>query len=299
MVVGYGSIGARHARVLREDGLDVGIVSRSGAVEGSVATIEGGLERFSPDYVVVASPTADHLGALATLAGLGFAGRVLVEKPLLAQPTPLPPHGFKRLGVGYNLRFHPLVARLRETLVGRRVLAVSIHCGQYLPDWRPGADYRATSSASVAQGGGVLRDLSHELDLAAHLFGPWAELTAAGGRIGPLAIETDDAWGILMRLASGAIATVGVDYWHRPARRSIVVETVEGSLTADFIAGTFTQNDQAESVTAERDATYRAMHRAMLGDAPSPLCTAAEGLAVVDTIAAIERAADDRVWISA
>lgn len=299
MVVGYGSIGARHARVLREDGLEVGVVSRSGAAEGSVATLAEGLAQFRPDYVVLASPTSDHRAGLEALAEQAFGGRVLVEKPLLAEPATLPWGGFGQVGVGYNLRFHPLVARLRDALTGRRVLSASIHCGQYLPDWRPGTDYRATSSASLAAGGGVLRDLSHELDLAAHLLGSWTELTATGGRLGPLDIETDDAWGVLMRLRSGAIVTLGVDYWHRPARRSIVVETAEGSLSIDFIAGTFTENGKAEAHPAERDATYRAMHKAMLDHAPSPLCTAAEGLAVVDTIAAIEKAARDRVWITA
>jgi predicted dehydrogenase len=137
-------------------------------------TLADALAAHGPDYVVVADETARHHETLSALTALCFRGRVLVEKPLFAAPAALPDHGFAALGVGYNLRFHPAVQALRRALDNRPALTVNASVGQYLPDWRPGTDYRLSYSADAARGGGVLRDLSHELDLLIWQFGPAA-----------------------------------------------------------------------------------------------------------------------------
>ena len=46
-----------------------------------------------------------------------------------------------------------------------------VYAGQCLPTWRPESDYKNTYSAKSEKGGGVLRDLSHEIDLCLSLVG--------------------------------------------------------------------------------------------------------------------------------
>ena len=154
LVVGHGSIGARHARILEEEGCAVGVVSGRPGPKVRFETLADGLEQHAPLYVVVANRTADHKTTIHALASAGYTGRVLVEKPLFSSLSPLPQHQFQSLHVAYNLRFHPVLRALHGAIEGHRVLSVQAYAGQYLPNWRTGRNYRDSYSADRPQGGG-------------------------------------------------------------------------------------------------------------------------------------------------
>lgn len=295
LVVGLGSIGSRHARVLGQLGRSVATVSRRRI--GDHRDLAEALSATFPDYIVIANETSGHAGALAALARSGYRGRVLVEKPLVGEPAPLPAHAFAGLFVGYNLRFHPVVQRMAALVAGKPALAASVYAGQYLPGWRPGRDYRTTASASKDAGGGVLRDLSHELDYLLWLFGPWRRVVALTVKSGVLGIATEDVSAIMMECERCPAVSVQLNYHHRPAARTIIVDTPEHSFVADLVAGTITIDGETEAYTIERDETYAAMHAAVLAGRPGP-CPANDGMAVVELIAAIEQAADTDSWIA-
>ncbi|TLS19665.1 MAG: Gfo/Idh/MocA family oxidoreductase [Betaproteobacteria bacterium] len=301
LVVGYGSIGARHARLLRELGLNVGVVSRRDAGDGpSFRDLTDACRQFQPDYVVIANETVKHVDSLNALSCIGFAGWTLVEKPLAISRESLAGlTGGHRIRVAYNLRFHPALIRLKGLLAEDRPIAVQAYVGQYLPDWRPGTDYRASYSANKAAGGGVLRDLSHELDYLRWLFGPWSRLAAAGGRSGDLEIDSDDTWCILMELEAGPVLTLQMNYLDRVARRELTVLGASHSYRIDLIAGTLAIDGATEYFTMERDQTYRDQHLAILSGRTDELPSFAEGIAVMGTIDAVERAAREKRWVSA
>ena len=92
-----------------------------------------------------------------------------------------------------QLRFLETLQCFRAEMAAGRIGAVhAVRCeiGQYLPAWRPDADYRTTVSAQKALGGGVLLELSHELDLLRWVFGEVDWLSAWIGR--QSALETHD-----------------------------------------------------------------------------------------------------------
>ena len=122
VVVGLGSIGTRHARILRELGLQVATVSRREG--GDYKSITQAVAAVHPDYAVIATETARHADDMKELAQAGFHGRVLVEKPLFATPALPPKYPFAQVSVGYNLRFHPVMTELVERLHGRDVITV-------------------------------------------------------------------------------------------------------------------------------------------------------------------------------
>lgn len=299
LVVGQGSIGHRHARLLEEMGCDVAAVSRRTDLDRRVfGDVASGIAVHAPEYVVVADPTERHAATLGEIAAAGHRGRLLVEKPLFDREHDLPGLGFSLAGVGYNLRFHPVMQRLRERLAGERILTVQAYVGQYLPDWRPGTDYRTAYSAKRALGGGALRDLSHELDYLGWLCGPWRDVSAIGGHFGSLEIDSDDAFALLMRMERAPLVGVQVSYLDRRPTRRILVNTDAHTFEADLVGARLVVDGVEESFAPERDITYRSMHRAILaGDAPD-LCTLAEGLDTVRLIEAAERAAATRAWIS-
>jgi predicted dehydrogenase len=299
LVIGYGSIGARHARVLAELGVRVGIVSRRGVGEGEVfATIESGLEALHPEYVVVANETVSHVGSLDQLDRLGYRGAILVEKPLSADlPGPCA-WAFEQVSLAYNLRFHPALQALARYLRTDRPLLVQAYVGQYLPDWRPGSDYRHSYSAHSALGGGVLRDLSHEIDYLRWLFGGWRRLSALGGKRSKLEIDSDDCWAVLFEGANGLPITLHLNYLDRVSRRQLVVVAERHSYRLDLVAGVLEVDGVDQTFEVERDTTYFAQHRAALAGEWDTLCSLDEGRAVMATITSVERAAATGQWVT-
>lgn len=311
LTVGLGSIGRRHLEAAGELGFAAAAVSRRPGVEapGGARVFDDlarALDAFRPDGVLIATETARHGADLVALAAAGWRGPVLVEKPIAADRAELaaaPLDRFARVGCGYTLRFHPLLRGLRAGLAGSPpARLVSAFAGQHLPTWRPGTDFRAGYSASRAAGGGVLRDLSHELDYLIWLFGPVKSLTAQGGATGLLGIEADEAWQILMRFESGAFGALGLDYLARRAERWIAAQTPACEWRADFKANALTRDGLAVEALAPHEPgapanrMYRAQLRAFAQDDPA-LATLAEALAVLDLIAAVETAAANRTWI--
>jgi UDP-N-acetyl-2-amino-2-deoxyglucuronate dehydrogenase len=154
LVVGCGSIGVRHAvNAARTAAVSVADIdsARAASVAREIGvtacgSVEQGL-KAAPDAVVIAVPHQHHL-PLAR-AALQHAGAVLIEKPLAANLTgvsdflKLVEDAGRRVKVVCNMRFHPAVAALRRALpmIGRPRFAQA-HYGNYLPDMRPGADYR-------------------------------------------------------------------------------------------------------------------------------------------------------------
>lgn len=295
VVVGLGSIGARHARILKEAGRNVATVSRR--PDGDFSNLEAALHP-EVGYVVIATETTAHAKALAILAERSYNGTVMVEKPIFANACELPLHLPKRLFVGYNLRFHPAVLSLARALEGQRPLAVDARVGQHIATWRPGRDIGATASATVAMGGGVLRDLSHELDLLTWLFGPWQRVAAISGSAPEIGVKTEAFASALMELRGCACVGLHLDYLDNSGIRKFRVNTAQQTFEADLVASTLTINGLVSAFPVARDDTYRAMHAAALAG-EGPLCDARHGLDVVALVEAIEQAAADRTWIYA
>ena len=110
-------------------------------------------------------------------------------------------------------------------------------CSSYLPDWRPGVDYRTVYSAHKALGGGVTIDLIHEWDYLVELFGVPEKLYNFKGTYSDLEIDSDDLSVYIAKYPT-LLAEVHLDYFGRGYRRSIELFCHDGSYLADFGAGT-------------------------------------------------------------
>ena len=301
-VIGAGSIGSRHARILQDLKHEVVVVSsQSNSQFGKVKykSISDAIRHDKFEYVVVASRTSQHINDLNELCNAKFAGSVLIEKPIFTSNQKIAKNNFDFVGVGYNLRFHPAILWLQTVLpqLGK-ISSANFYVGQYLPTWRDNNDYRISSSAKIASGGGVLRDLSHELDLARHFFGDWSHLTASGGKFSNLEIETDDTFSILMKTKACSAVSIQLNYLDRIKQRNITINGDNGTIKVDLTSGTAQFNETKQSFELQPDQTYIAEHIAMIAKDAAALCTFDEALAVVETIDAIEKASIKQKWIN-
>ena len=97
----------------------------------------------------------------------------LIEKPLASdfdkacEIVSLAKLCNQRVCVGYNLRFSNALLAMKRVLdrgeIGK-LLSVQVVVGQNLETWRFNRTVSSTVSASRQSGGGVVRELSHELD---------------------------------------------------------------------------------------------------------------------------------------
>jgi predicted dehydrogenase len=296
-VIGAGSIGSRHAQILRDSRHDVVVVSRRSGV-GKYEKISVALKHEKFEYVVVASKTSQHLDDLRELSASKFSGTVLIEKPILTSLKKFPRNNFDFAAVGYNLRFHPAIAWLHDTLPQLGYISsANFYVGQYLPTWRKSDSYQNSSSATIANGGGVLRDLSHELDLAQYVFGNWTHLTSTGGKFSNLEIETDDTFSILMQTKICPALSIQMNYLDRIKQRVITINGDKGTIRIDLLSGLSQFNQTTQVFNVNSDHTYLAEHKAMIAQDPKIVCSIAEALIVVKTIEAIETASSKRKWI--
>ena len=278
VVLGTGSIGIRHRRLLEGLGLEVGSVSRRAGVS-EFRSVDEAVRSLQPGYVVVATATERHRASVEKLVDAGFVGRVLLEKPVMDRLGPFPRAGFRSIAVGYQLRFHPAVRFFRAAVVGQRVLSAQARYGQYLPDWRPTRDYRQTVTAGPA--GGVLLELSHELDLMSWIFGPLSVCFGRAWSSGFFEMERDDLAVGVLETAAGGLIGFELNCHDRVQNRTFTVTTDSHFVRLDLIAGTVeVDGHEVFGDPVERDQVFTDMHRSVLAGGQEA-CTVDEALAVL------------------
>jgi len=288
LIIGFGSIGQRHERLLASVGHQTAVVSHQrGLPVATYESIHDGLARHEPNYVVVASPTARHSEDFRALRKAGFSGHILIEKPLFLNSEQCPDIDTRRVFVGYNTRFFAVVRQLSQLLGSSQVLQASFHNAQYLPDWRPGRDYRSTSSARRSLGGGVLRDLSHEIDLLHFFMGIPRRASSTLSRLGNLEIDTEDTVNVQFEFGDGRCAQLYLSYLDRIPRRRVFLRTAHMTIDADLLTGSLSVNENHSSCRTDRDVSFLDMHRDVLSGGGSA-ATFKQGLEVLRTIDLIE-----------
>src|SRR5574344_427604 len=167
LIIGFGSIGQRHYDVLSQlsEVQNIDLVTKQN-IENIVCYINleviKNIEEY--DYFVIASETNKHFEQLKFLEENVKNKLIFCEKPLFQSKKYLEIKN-NRVFIGYVLRFHPLLKKLKEFVKKEKILLVNAKCGQYLPSWRPNTDYKNCYSAKKDEGGVVLLDLSLEIVL--------------------------------------------------------------------------------------------------------------------------------------
>lgn len=296
LVIGLGSIGKRHKRV--QDFLGRKCVSLSLSTPLGVENfhdLDSALA-LEPDLVIISNETNKHSQTLKELRSAGYKGRVLVEKPIADSLNELPDED-DDVFVGYNLRFHPIVSRFRQDLGNEKVKLCSMNVGQYLPDWRPETDYKNSYSAFSKRGGGVIRDLSHELDMLTWLCGEVTELSATSGNTGTLEISSEDHADILFHHANGCHSNIHLNYLYRKPVRRYLFTTEVHTYELDLVAGIYCVDSEVVEIKSERDETYIALHKDLLEEKPELASTFKEAIQILKQIEAAEKSSKDREWV--
>lgn len=298
LIVGFGSAGKRIAQILKESSVEYHIVSSHLAEDVSVYR---SLEDFfasskDVDVVFIANKTSDHFQAYASLRKHGFQGDIIVEKPIGNHLSEWINIQDSKCFTYYNLRFHPLVNWLKSEIKNKKIILANFYVGQYLPSWRPGTDYRSSYSAKKNEGGGVLRDLSHELDLCQYLLGRPHSLVALGGKCSSLEIDSDDHCTVMLNFAPEMSAHIEMNYIDRITQRWVILHSNEATYKIDFISNTAQKNEQTIKIDSAKDESHRKIINAVINRNYSEMSTLSEAVFVMKEIEEIEQSIINQNW---
>lgn len=190
-IIGLGSIGTKHLLLNKQLGFDdskeieIHVLKRtSSKIEKSCLEMidylydkVDDMKTMKYDYVIISSPSSFHYNDYYLMRN--SANRFLIEKPLAADVQDA--NKIHRLSsalnhkvfVGYVFRFSRAFVYFKDLIKTHNspLQNVILESHSYLPMWRQNINHLHSVSSSSRLGGGVLRELSHELDLIIHLFG--------------------------------------------------------------------------------------------------------------------------------
>ena len=271
LVVGTGSIASRHITNLKKlfPECVVGNVSSSGKksfsskAEVCYKTIDESV-RHTRGFAIIASPAKFHLEQSCEFLKENIP--VFIEKPLSMSSdidNSLLEILFENediIDIGYNLRFLPVLNKfkkiLTEEIVGN-IYSVSARVGQYLPTWRPNTDYKDGVSGSKELGGGVLLELSHELDYLLWLFEDFEKVFCIKKNSGLLQINVEDNIDALLTTKTGYTVNLHMNFLDLHHNRSCRVAGSKGILTLDFLKNRITfDSSEDENVVIYEDKSY-------------------------------------------
>lgn len=245
LIVGLGSIGNRHARILKEH-FHHELFSFRSKQDGpkntlwihEVYTWEEAAE-MKADVALITNPTHQHIETALACAKRGM--HLFIEKPLshtmdgVSDLLRLCREKNLTCYTAYCMRFHPVIKELKSRVAGKRVLHVRTAVSSYLPYWRPGTDHRKSYSANTAHGGGVLLDLSHEFDYLQYLFGSIKEMNGWCGRVSDVALDAEDVADVVIKTVGGTPINLHMNFMSRFEERNVIVDFDGGYIVGDIL----------------------------------------------------------------
>lgn len=246
LIVGLGSIAKKHVLAIKK----IRPHARLYAVRSdqNAATVPGIQSFFAfdevdfkPEFIIISNPTLFHEEAIRRC--LKFHSPLFIEKPALLDLTNASViieevrESNVVTYVGCNMRFHPALKFLKEFLSTSvlRINEVNIYCGSFLPNWRPGRDFRKVYSSNAELGGGVHLDLIHELDYCVWLFGEPDETRLIKRSVSSLDIDSIDYCNYNLSYPGFSVA-IQLNYYRRDSKRQIEILTSDDTIIVDLIA---------------------------------------------------------------
>lgn len=235
LIVGLGSIGKKYYEISKKyfDKKNILLLSKH-QNKGNLNELK---KRSDIDFIVLSNPCTQRFFIFKAL--LGTSKNFILEKPTFDKvPSKIQLNEInkkilqKKIKIinGYCLRNHPCVTYLKNLLKKnkKKIFHINFRTTTYLPDWRT-RDYRRTVSSKKILGGGVLNELSHEIDLATYLFGKPISVYSKFYKSHYYNTDTEDGADILFYLKSKKNINIHMNFVTKKEKREIEIIFDDGS----------------------------------------------------------------------
>ncbi|MBL7736962.1 MAG: Gfo/Idh/MocA family oxidoreductase [Chitinophagaceae bacterium] len=309
LVVGLGSIGQRHARLLSErDDVELHLCDpvveyRSQTLAALKSPSKAEYSEFSialkahPDIVFVCVP--NHLHAPIGLQAIENGVDVFIEKPMsdsleTARKLLIAAESAGRfLQIGYMMRLDDGLCKLKDivdsgdlgNLIGGRAMI-----GTYI------TLLNAKNSDRIERPNSLIIDYTHEIDFIRWFFGEVGEVTAMGARLGDIELKPyPNIFQMILKMDGGALVQIHMDYVQYPQRRIFEIYGDKGTLSYDFMTGEIRyfhsqrehlwEDLSVQPIMERWDDLFRKEHEAIFNaraNGASPLVTGRDGLQALE-----------------
>lgn len=265
LFVGLGSIGQRHLKnlslIAREDRIDLEIDAlrhTDSLLPAEYAellrVIHTDISKLSVyDAIFICNPSQAHMETLAQL--ITRSDNFFIEKPLSIIPLTEPELArfpdSKNYYVACPLRHTKIFKYLKEYAASHSIYAARAICSSYLPEWRPGVDYRWLYCATP-ENGGVKLDLIHEFDYITDIFGFPEESAIFEGKFSHLEIDACDVTSALFQYPDKMVE-IHLDYFGRFPLRNIQLFTSDELVTFDLLTSSIHFSGSGETIVLQEE----------------------------------------------
>ncbi len=247
-IIGLGSIGKRHVRCLRKLGYEdiIALRTKKGTTKTLPVEFNYINETFNVkdfysnnlDGVIISNPTSLHIETMKIPLEKNIP--IFVEKPIadsIEKLREIDDYDLNSVIIGFSLRHNEIINTVKEFIASGKIGKIykaNLYCGQFLPSWHPYADYRKEYYARKDLGGGVIRTLSHEIDLMHYFLGDTKELCASVEKISDLEIDVDDNVYMICKMANHSLVSIELDYFNPVLTRRGIIFGSEGTIEYSF-----------------------------------------------------------------
>lgn len=280
-IIGLGSIGRRHARLLAQRAdVDIAYCDTQEKLLSMAQKEIGDFPAFSefqavlefqPRIVVIATP--HHMHVNQTLQALKNNIHVLCEKPLshsYAEAKGLidEAHNYSSVvSIGFNLHFNQGLYRLKELIQkGRLGNIIHTHCrvGSYI------TLVNSTSRYQAEMAGALLLDYAHQPDIVCWLLQKIpASIYLAAGKSGDMEFSSNPNFlAMTLEYENPLISTIHLNYLQMPERHEYEIVGDEGWAILNVNTGILRIGDKnsntetVQQIALDRDQMYRDEHQA-------------------------------------
>ena len=208
-IIGFGSIGKRHLQNLSNliEKKNIMILTRKKIYDKNFKFTNklNDLKHFKPNLIIISNASVDHLRMAKKI--LNKSNKIFIEKPISDKSKKIKDfikywNKYKTpIFIGYNLRYFNSLIYLRKLVKKNffgKIQYVNINACSNLINWRKNTHYSKSVSAQKRLGGGVLLELSHELDYLRWIFGDPDYLFSQVKKLSNLNIDVEDTASIVL-----------------------------------------------------------------------------------------------------
>lgn len=287
LIIGKGNIGLKHYKILKLINKNfniLNIASKTFIKKKEKTQIK--IKKFNPDYIVIASPSSKHFENITILEKIFIDKTILIEKPLFNKNYKIKKTLNNKYFVGYNLRFNPILNFIKKFTKNKNFFFINVFCSSYLPKWRKKIKYNNSVSAKKKLGGGVLLELSHEIDYLNWIFGEIKIINCLNKKISNLKINTDDIFLFYGKIKNIHIS-ISLNFFSRLNRREIIVDGEEFSIHGNLIENKLDLLNKKGKITRifnKENNLLKLQHEAIINKDYSNLCSIPEAQKVLKFI---------------
>ena len=307
LITGFGSIGQKHFQNVRQilPEAEVALLRTMGptisgpGISACFHSMEEAL-KFHPEAAIIAGPASQHEEQGTAL--MESVGKLLIEKPLAASREgaihirDAAAKKKTRVIVGYNLRYFQPLRLFRDLIIQEkygRLHRLECHVGQHLSAWRLAQDPSLSVSSRKELGGGVFRELSHEIDYCLWICGAPSRVRGRASRHLDYG-NVEDCADVWLEFINGSHASIHLDMIDPVKRRNARALCERATLEFDFLSASIRVNGELLDLgtVAPLQRTYVEELEDLFGSGEaSPAASCEEGVAVLDVIEKAEKSA--------